>query len=852
MEKGECQVEVADNRLVQAEGVGIISLNLTVFGVVIPATVRKVLRVPSLGTTLISHAQLGKVGIHVDHVKNYGFYLREFGPDGRVVGLAPEVDHLYPLLLANPNLSTSTVQKPYFPTTYLVSVWTSFLLWHQRLAHLGPAATKGLTKWCSGMPTHLTGDCDCVDCLNGKQTRKPFTPLPLTSRSTRPLELVHSDLSGRIPTSSLAGSRSYIIFIDDFTRFTMIYFLKRKSEAFTASQDYEAAVVKHWTVRAADPADSTPSNLPLFISKLRTDGGGDYTSLEFTQYLRRQGIEAQVTTPYTPQSNGVSERANRTIMERVRSMMSWSGLPDLFWAEAVATATYLKNRTPTRGLEDLKRSFHTPFEGWFGKVPDLGHLWVWGCVAMVHVPAEKTKKLAGRSEKCVFMGYCLTEKQFKVYNPQAKRMFSTRDVIFREGEKWGNFGLAMEGDGGTGSRPSAFSHEFEPFTEKKKDVVEEEEIISSPGPVIVDPHLQSYRRLQDSDQEEDPNLVIAVPLEDAPLTPPQKHSKSSAAIGVKEMQPLEKSDGYQVPDIGQTRQTRSCQSGQARGFFTQVVFEPKTYQQALQSAEREEWLASMQKEISAMNANCLGRIVEIPPERKAIGSKWVYRVKTTSAGELDKLKSRLVALGNRQVYGIDYHDTYAPVERHETVNLVLTIIAGFDFEAECLDVCSAFLGSTLEEGYEVYLRMPQGVDFDVTKGEVILERVKELVEKNRQSWAVHLKKSIYGLKQSPWQWYKTVTNYLSGLGFVSTSFDPGLLYYRSGSLLMVIVLFVDDLLLASSSSKLLRQVKSRFCGHFKVTESGDLSSYIALKIKQHRGMRTITISQRSYLESILE
>jgi len=115
--------------------------------------------------------------------------------------------------------------------------------------------------------------------------------------------------------------------------------------------------------------------------------------------------------------------------------MSWSGLPDTFWAETVATATYLKNRTSTRGLQDLKSDFHTPFEGWFGNVPDLGHVRVWGCVAMVHVPGEKTKKLDGRSEKCVFMGYCLTEKQYKGYNPQTKHMFSTRDDIFYEGEK---------------------------------------------------------------------------------------------------------------------------------------------------------------------------------------------------------------------------------------------------------------------------------------------------------------------------------------------------------------------------------------------------------------------------------
>jgi len=129
------------------------------------------------------------------------------------------------------------------------------------------------------------------------------------------------------------------------------------------------------------------------------------------------------------------------------------------------------------------------------------------------------------------------------------------------------------------------------------------------------------------------------------------------AIGLKELQALVKSDGYQVSDIDQPRQMRSRQSDQVRGFFTQVVFEPKTYQQALQSAERNKWLASMQQEINAMNVNSLGHIVEIPANRKAIGSKWVYLVKTTASGELDKPQSRLVALGNHEIYGIDYTDT---------------------------------------------------------------------------------------------------------------------------------------------------------------------------------------------------
>jgi len=260
----------------------------------------------------------------------------------------------------------------------------------------------------------------------------------------------------------------------------------------------------------------------------------------------------------------------------------------------------------------------------------------------------------------------------------------------------------------------------------------------------------------------------------------------------------------------------------------------------------------MQCEINSINSSSLGSIVKIPERRKAIGSKWIYRVKTTPSGELDKLKSHLVVLGNRQIYGVDYADTHAPVARHETVTLVLTLIAGLDFEAECLDVCSAFLGSPLEDGYEVYLQMPDGVNFVFTKGELVLEKEKEVAGKNRKSWAILLKKSIYGLKQSPRQWYKTVTGYLSDLSFVVTSFDSGLLYYLSGGLLMLIVLFVDDLLLASGSSKLLQDVKSHFCAHFKVTESGNLASYIGLKIEWQRGQKTVTISQHSYLESILE
>ncbi|KAG0634850.1 hypothetical protein HOY80DRAFT_1058749 [Tuber brumale] len=250
-EKNECQVEVSDNHLVEVEEVGKISLRLVVFGVVIPATVHNILLVPLLGTTLISHAQLGKARIHVEHVKDYGLYLRVFGlQDSEVI----------------------------YTSTYNISLYM----------------TQG------------------------------------------------------VDSQRFVWSDSYFVAP-----------LKSMLEAFKAFQDYDTTVIKHWTVRAADPADPTTASPLLFIPKLRTDSDGEYTSQDFTEYLSHHGIEAQVTTSYSLKSNGV---------------------------KGVATVTYLENCSPTRGLEDLKKYFHTAFENWFERVP------------------EKTKKLDKRSEKSVFVG----------------------------------------------------------------------------------------------------------------------------------------------------------------------------------------------------------------------------------------------------------------------------------------------------------------------------------------------------------------------------------------------------------------------------------------------------------------
>ena len=192
----------------------------------------------------------------------------------------------------------------------------------------------------------------CEACQLGKQHRDPF-PQQASWRAKRPLELVHSDLCGNMPTESLGGSKFFITFIDDFTRKVWIQFLKEKSQAFQAFKDLKVEVENY--IRLG------------FVSKL-TDRGGEYISNEAEKDFREHGIRHELTARFTPQQNGVSERKNRTIVESMRCMLKRKNLPNSFWAEAVAG--YLINRflAPTKSLKDC-----TPHEAWYGRKPDILH-----------------------------------------------------------------------------------------------------------------------------------------------------------------------------------------------------------------------------------------------------------------------------------------------------------------------------------------------------------------------------------------------------------------------------------------------------------------------------------------------
>ena len=155
-------------------------------------------------------------------------------------------------------------------------------------------------------------------------------------------------------------------------------------------------------------------------------------SNEFIGFLDSCGIVKQYTTRNRPQQNGVAERANRTLAERITAMLEESGLSKRYWGECLAALVHVLNCCPTSIVTDS-----TPYEIWHKKKPDVGHLRVWGCVAYVHVQKDKRQSLGSHMEKCIFLGYAEGYKGWKFYNPKTRKVVISERADFDERYNYG-------------------------------------------------------------------------------------------------------------------------------------------------------------------------------------------------------------------------------------------------------------------------------------------------------------------------------------------------------------------------------------------------------------------------------
>lgn len=495
---------------------------------------------------------------------------------------------------------------------------------------------KGMAR---GIPKMVQPKEKCEGCLMTKLTRSSF-PSHTSFETKKPLELVYADICGPITPETPGGNRYFLLFVDDYSRKMWVYFLKEKSDALGVFKKYKAVVEK-----------STEKNIKM----LRTDRGGEFCSKEFTLYCEEMGIERQYTNPYTPQQNGVVERRNRTVAAMTRSFLKESKLPSCMWGEAVRHSVYVLNRLPTRDLDGT-----TPYEAWGGKKPDLVHIKVFGCVAVMKILSVHVKKLDDRGRKVVYLGREPGTKGCRLYDPISKKIQVSRDVVFREKEFW-----VWENDTEQEAVIPGYVTIIECDTEKER-TVETEEGYTTP-----------VRVTEGRDDDTSADRSEATTTESAPrkYRPLAELYSETEVIEMLDELMLLKVEG------------------------------PVNYREA---NEEKEWRDAMKSEMETIEKNNTWVLTDLPPGHKPIGLKWVFKLKKDSEGNLVKHKARLVAKGYVQRKGIDYNEVFAPVARLETIRLLLALSAKEGWEVHHLDVKSAFLNGELLE--EVYVMQPEGFE----------------------------------------------------------------------------------------------------------------------------------------------
>lgn len=856
-------VKLADKTCIPYTGSGTVILQCLVGnGKVFKLRLNRVLLVPDLGKSLFSWRAVKSLGKYV--LIDDGILCLKRKSDNICVLETTDRNKAFFL-----NLSTSDQQA---------SVAESYEFWHSALGHPAPTTLKTTDIYEDGsLIPSIPKDFTCSICQLAKS--KHSVPKPVTSKTTQRFELIHSDICGPFPYESLGGSKYFLTLIDDFTRFSKIYFLKTKSQTAPTIQLFITEIERQYDTK---------------VKRLRSDNGGEYVTQELKEFLQSQGIIHEFSPAYSSESNGIAERYNQSIETIARCMMMKVPEHQHLWAEAIGTAAYLKNRLPHAALGGK-----TPYELFHNKRPTIHHLRPFGSIGFAHIPEDQRpsgSKLLPRATQVILVGYASNSRLFRLYDAENDFIFVSRDVKFpsqtTESSLHQNSQQLTNPTNDT-AIPTASSFLNPPPTtsvliphaqnetwsydqwldwanlnqsacaqllqdgHKKLNELLQLEIIHPEirprGTPYNHPEIPPYYGSTSTDADLPiPQHQVSenTPMPDYLDGPPNSSSSSNQQPTSHEQQVVTRygrvvnppGNWWQAPTkplqdaIDASRNDYVLEDiSEQRNEFDESILEaqdetldpeePASYNRATTGTDSQMWKSAINAEMDALMRNKTWEVVPRPDNRKIVDSRWVFKIKRLANGEIDKYKARVVAKGFSQIQGIDFDETYAPVVRFDSLRLLLAIAAIQQWKPRQLDVKAAFLYGTLNE--EIYMRLPDGYRED---GKV-----------------AKLKKCIYGLKQSPREWYSRLTTLLKSNNFEITNFDPCV--FRHTTKQFLIAVYVDDLSLYGPSGPLMESTISLLKNEFEVTDLGHIHWLLGIQIEFTS--RGIELSQSAYIDKVL-
>nr|GFA04336.1 hypothetical protein [Tanacetum cinerariifolium] len=524
------------------------------------------------------------------------------------------------------------------------------------------------------------------------------------------LHLLHMDLYGPMRVASINGKRYVLVIVDEYSRYTWVYFLKTKDET--------PEVIKNFLKKIY-------VCLQAHVIIVRTYNGTEFKNHVLKEYFDSVGITHETSAAKTPQQNGVVERKNRTLVEAARTMLIFSHAPLFLWAEAIATACYTQNRSI------IHRRFNkTPYELIQGRKLDISYLHVFGALCYPKNDREDIGKLGEKDDIGFFIGYSANFIAYRVYNRRTRKIMETINVTFDELSA-----MAFEQNSsrpGLQKAPRAIPaapvvqnlqaptayislQDSAPVPTNSSNTL----VSSHNADATSQQHAQQQRNLTPSPTasaaDNVPNAEFEGELFVNPFGTP---STESVVSSTQYVDPSNMHTFYQpYPHDYQwtkdrpleqvirkcsrpilTRNQLKTDGDMCIYTLTVSILEPKTVKEALIDPA---WIEFMQEELHQFIRLDVWELVPSPDGIKALTLKWLFKNKHDEENTVIRNKTRLVVRGYRQEEGIDFEESFAPVARMEAIRIFLAYAAHKGFTVYQMDVKTAFLHGSLKE--DVYV-----------------------------------------------------------------------------------------------------------------------------------------------------
>jgi len=878
-------VRLANNSIVWSAGMGSVEFE-PMFGEKCGQHIvfHDVLHVPALGGNLLSLLHLTRVKGYTITIEGTGI---EFHQNKQLLFTASVTERNVGYLNGRTIIPQSANSASTCPL--------DLTLWHRRCSHLNFDDVKRMhnRNLVTGMKMNSQTPPDpiCEPCILGKQRRHN---IPKTAtRRTSLLALVHTDLKGPLPVQSPERYRYWQPFVDDKSRWTAVTFLKKKSEALMAFKRYKAYAEKKLGCKILVERDDkggefigqefydfcadegilrqhTEPNEPHqngVAERVNEDIATGATAL-LVQAKLPQSFWTHAVSTYVHTKN----RTPTSALNGQTPYFHWKGKkPDISYFRVFGCLAYvLVHKGKRKALE--AHSKKCIFVGY----PEGVKAWqFWD-------PESKRFIISSHAvfDERYFPGNSTTAINLTGQPAPAKPITSQPQVVIHQGGD-------DDTDDGPPSKPEpprsappailapAPPPEPEPphpappaiLAPAPNAILSHPPPDPNPAPMRKNPPRASRFKGSLSEVEltkqtlyaPSKNVTSAKSPSPDPLLMPSPSAtpapEPSSSIDPESEDELLLTDSHGAQESAE----RAIGSGLEYVFCAQrddyLTFdeaaeyalataefafkgsthdgEPRSFHEAMKrpSEESTHWYKAAIDEIQSLIDNGTFELVRLPPGRKPIGSRWVFKVKRNADGSIERHKARVVAQGFAQRPGFDYTETFAPTPKWAALRAILAIAAMENLELESVDISSAYLNGELEE--EVYMRQPEGF---VEKGD---------------DWFWHLRKSLYGLKQAGRCWHKKLNEVLEKLGFRRTVCEHSVWIFQRDDVRVIIPVFIDDMTIAAKSCQEIQRVKDDLKAHFKLRDLGSTSWLLGVEIKRDRSKQTLTLSQRQYILDLL-